>query len=217
MTRDEVVAMVAARLGQRADLNASILLEMNFVQSVSLERNGRILPWFLQSVNTSLVTVAATQTVAVPTSFLGDDDEGGLFIHNTEDAEWQRLRKVDIADVLSSAEASAIPERYALRGASFYLDPIPDAVYELRWMGFVADTLPGSLTAGNETNSWLTYAPDLVVAELTRVMAEGYTRDYDLVQAMIAPGGPLVKAWDRLNVETEARKHTDRAYNMGDL
>lgn len=216
MTRDQIIAMVAGRLGQRTDLNASILTELDFVQSLSLERNGRILPWFLQSVDSSLVTVAGIQTVALPTGHIGDDDEGGLFLQDA-DGKWSPLKKVDISDILTSEEESGTPERYALRGLSYYLDPVPDAIYSMRTAFYAADTLPGAFSSGTQTNNWLTYAPDLVVAELTRVMAEGYTRDYDVVQAMLTPGGVLQKAWDRLNVETEARKHTDRSYQMGDL
>lgn len=70
MLRDAAVALIASRMGQRTDLNAAILLEMALVITTKLEENAVMTPWFLLHREDTLVSVAASDLIALPADFI---------------------------------------------------------------------------------------------------------------------------------------------------
>jgi hypothetical protein len=210
MTRDEVVAIIAERLGQRTDLNAAIIAEMQLAQSIRLEQNGKFMPWFLLTEYSTVQTEADEPRVAVPDDFIQEEEESGLWVQ-TDAGIWIELRKASEDKAFNAYEGvePAQPERYALAGDHLTLFPTPDKVYNLR-MRYFAQDIP--LTSDIQ-NKWLKYAADLVIAEVGQVLAGRHVQDQTL-----EAGFQMDKAaaWQRLWLMHEARMHANREYSMGD-
>lgn len=213
MTRDEAIALIKGRLKRVTDttLDASIIAEMQFVQSQTLE-GAAILPWFLLSENLSINTVADEERVSVPASagrpFLREFEEGALWLQDTE-GTWHELKKDDYDALANALTGTGQPTAYALDGQYFRLKKTPDAVYPLRVKAYLRDL---ALTSNIE-NGWLTYAADLLIAETSLIMASKYLRDVDSVPGIVAD---ITMARNRLLVFDEARKQANRSYQMGD-
>lgn len=214
MIRSAVIALIGQRLGKRTTLDDVILSEMDLVQQTVLERNGRLQPWFLETEVATAGTTAEEERVALPTDFVMEKEEGGLWLYlaNEEDP-WVRLNKTDYQNMIQGhGDTPGQPEEYSLGGLYMRLRPIPDAEYVLKMIYYAAQPLPSALAVGGE-NVWLKYAPDLVIAEVCKLVAEKHIQDFELANTF-APD--IQRAWDRLHVETEAQQHTNRSYSMGD-
>jgi hypothetical protein len=212
MTRDEIVAAIARRIGRRTDMDAEILLEMDLAQSTYLERNGRIVPWFLPLTLGSLPTVANQEYVALPAGYVGVPEHGGYFLQN-EDGDWIKMTKGDYDRNLDRfQDETEFPQRYAISDARLYLRPIPDAIYTGRLVYKAVDALPSD-TAADAENLWMTHAADCLIYQTAIICARDILHDFDLAAIF---EGPLKAAFDRLHVETERREHEDREYHMGD-
>lgn len=213
MTRAEVIAAIARRIGHRTDLDAEILLELDLAQSTFLERNGRIVPWFLPfTVNSALPTVAGTETITLPTDYVGVPEHGGFFLQN-DSGEWVKLGKTNYDHALIKYQDDrGLPKVYSINSLTLRLRPIPDAVYTGRLAYKAGDALP-SATAVGAANLWMTHAPDLLIYQTAQICARDILQDFELAATF---DGPLKAAFDRLNIETERREHEDREYNMGD-
>lgn len=172
MTRDEAVALIKGRMGRNANssLDAIIVSEMQFVQENILE-GGAVMPWFLESQSDALVTVADTRTVAMPSDFIRERDEGAFWRFGTagDDTTLVELFKSDssdLQDIYASADNSG-PTHYSMLGTSVELYPKPDAVYSLRLNYYATATVLSS----NVENAWLKYASDWVIAETGYIIA----------------------------------------------
>ncbi len=217
MDRDAAVARIKSRLQRSTDtaLDTSIINEMQFVQQYILEE-GSFLPWFLLTdyTDAGFITVANTETVAVPTNFLREAEEGALWIDNSADdpdAPWVEVPKDDYDALRNSSlyDGTGKPKRFALVGNNLYLKKTPDAAYLLRMLAFFKDTVLST----NIENNWLKYAADWVIAETGVIMALNYIRDDIMTQAFAAQAG---RARNRVHIENEARAHANRNYQMGD-
>lgn len=217
MTRSQIIALIAKRLLNRTDLDVDILNEMDLAQATALERNGRLLPWFLESEVATTDTVVGEERIAVPDDFAMEKEGGGLFIYDSTagDEPWIKLVKDDYdALVQTYQDAQERPSHYSLGGRYFRLKPTPNAIYPVKQIYFAQDTAPSLLVDGNATNLWLTYAPDLMIAVVAQAIASKYLQDQELAGSF---NQDITRAWDRINVETEAQQHTNREYVMGDL
>ena len=212
-TQAQTIAAVARRLGRRTNLDADILLEMDIVQQTVLERNGRIVPWFLPfTINSALPTVADTETITLPADFIGVPEQGGFFLNNS-DGDWIKIVKGDYGHNLTKhQDETGFPEAYSIDSLYLRLRPIPDAVYSGRLAYKAKDALP-SATASGSSNLWMTHFPDLLIYQTAQWCARDILQDFELATTF---EGSLKAAWDRLLVETERREHEDREYNMGD-
>lgn len=215
MNRGSVISLIARRLASRTDLNADILLEMDLAQSTALERNGRVHPWFLETEVATATTVVGEERLTVPTDFAMEKETGGLFLYQATgtDHPWTKLVKDDYeAIVLKHQDGQGTPENYSLGGKYFRLRPIPDSIFTIKQIYFATDTPPSTLSDDNQTNLWMTYAPDLLIAVVAKTMASKYLQDQELA-ASFDPD--LANAWGRVNIETETQEHTNRDYKMG--
>lgn len=203
--------MLGKRLGNRTDLNASILMEMILAQETKLE-GGSFLPWFLLTpTETALVSVAATETIALPADFLGLAEEYPLYLYQAANTPTKtELPKHSYATISAKYAVSGLPRAWAALENVIALAPIPDTVYDFRLRYYAKDV---SVTTGNIENKWLKWAPDLFVAEVGAVMAGRYLQNSTLEQEFLKD---IAVARSRLLVQHESRIHTGRTYSMGD-
>lgn len=174
------VAEVQQILGWRSDKAAEILAALNYAQK-EREKPGMTLPWWLLTVN-SVVTVADTGTIAVPTNFIQEAEEttdGNLYytsptnrIRYLRKMDWRTAREsyygvnstsAELAD--ATAQVSGEPEVFAFVSSNLVaIFPTPDAAYTLTWLYWAQDD-PVAL---NEENNWLLNAPWVLIGEAAK-------------------------------------------------
>jgi hypothetical protein len=170
MMRDEAVAIIANRLGQRTGLNAQIVTEIILAQN-RLEQEP-FLPWFLEAELS--VTFAAGQNYTLPSDCLRLTDFG---VWAVVSEKHYQLRGDDY-DVLRRNESlltAARPEYFALQGSVLHLFPLPDINYSAR-VGVAEKAI---VLSSNLTNSWLQYAADVLVSLAGERMAK-FLRDWTI-------------------------------------
>ena len=196
MLRDDVVKLLAWRLGSRKNFTDRILAEMEYAQRSVLETN-EWLPWFLETEMVNTVTTSGDNRVALPADFLLEIEEQHLWYVNSEGKELV-LGKADY-DFLQARYAlteNGEPKHYAL-GAQFFIFPTPDAAYTLHLRYYGADT---SMVVDNVETKWLKHASDLVIAAAGKELAEKHIQNDALA---LKYENDLAKAWTRL-----LNKHT---------
>lgn len=168
MTRDEARDRIAFRLGNRgSDVNLldNIVAELKLAQNV-LE-NGAELPWFLLSQRATLSPAPTTgvESFALPSNFLRlpDEGEGGIWVLNTLSGFYEKLSLrwsyEELANRFSS-EVNDRPQYLANVGLYGYVRPIPNANYTYQAIYYAAD----AVLSTNIENSWLKYAPDVMIS-----------------------------------------------------
>lgn len=217
MNKGELLQLLGMRLGNRtdSDILAALSLEITLAQDTLLEQNGRFKPWFLVSEFATAETVANDSRVELPEDFIGEVEEGGLYVLNPDSQKYVELVREDY-DFLAEKYADAtpsLPKEYSLDGDKYYrLFPTPDLIYTLRQRYFEKD-VAFNLVADNSQNRWLKYASDLLLAIGGQQYASKHLQNQDLA---IAFGLDVKLAWDRLKGEHEMREHSNRDYVMGD-
>lgn len=213
MTGQDVIDLLQYRLGNRTDLATVALLEMKLAQT-KLE-GMPTKPWFLETdYTTAFATTANQEYVTLPTGFLLEKDEGGLYYQDTSIStpdQWVEIEKDGYSamkDYYKDAVAGK-PVKYDLVGLKLYLRPIPDAVYPLRLVGFFGDAI---ITVG-AANQWLTHAPDTIIATAGEVLASRHLQDMELA-ARFAEDFKI--AYARMVREHETHLHANRSYQAGD-
>jgi len=211
MNLGAAVTMLKFRLGSRtdADLDTLIPLEMDQAQ-FELERGGEP-PWFLITEDFSLSTIAADRRLPVPADFLLEVDEDCLWVENAVGNRLALEKGEFDASLAYWGMEQGFPAGYALVGQYFQLFPIPDQVYTIWTKYYAADAAPSSLLT-TDTNLWLTWGQDLLLARTGRRMAT-YLRDAELVQVF---AGEELAATTRLKLETISREETNRSRSKGD-
>jgi len=207
MTRDEVVALIALRLGNRTDQDTNIVNELKYVQTKMEEMSE--LPWFMLSAWESIPTIASQDYVDLPSDFLLEWEQGTLQLLDPDSGEYIPLTKDEYQFLHNKYrdEDAAQPKAYALVGATYALFPTPDIVYTMRHRFFEADTVLST----NVENDWLKYAPDVFLNRAGMTMAQNL-RDKDALSAFTAEyGDALKRMWDK----DEARKSAGIEYVMG--
>lgn len=210
MLRDSAVDLLMNRLGQRTGdtLKNQIITEMVFVQENILEGNATQF-WFTLKDSSGLVTVADTETVALPSDFMQEWEEGALYITDTN-ADKTEVKKADW-DTIAIHEnllGTGLPEFYSLDITNISFRKVPDAVYTLsiKYHGSQADLSGVYGDAANVENAWLKYASDWVIAETGIIIAEQYLQSTKMAgrfqaQAQIALDRLIKKntAWEEAN------------------
>lgn len=213
MIRDAAVSLIAARVGQRVDLNPIIILEMDLAIRTKLEESAKLIPWFLTTEMASTTTTIDDERLPLPTDFIIEVESGTLWIKTPDETKWTRLKKTDYDNLDEKFEDDGLgrPTHYAIAGLYFMLRPVPDIAYNVRMRYAGKD--PQSVATSNVENLWLKYASDLVIAATCAEVARGQIHDFQLA-ASFAP--EIASAWDRLRVLNEARQHANQDYQMGD-
>lgn len=211
MNLGAAITMLKFRLGSRtdADLDTLIPLEMDQAQ-FELEHGGEP-PWFLLTEDAYAITDVADRRLPVPADFLLEADEDCLWV---EDANGNRipLEKGEFdASLAYWGAKQGFPVGYALAGRYFQLFPIPDQAYTVWMKYYAADKQPSSLLT-TDTNLWLTWGQDLLLARTGRRMAT-YLRDSELVQVF---AGEELAAITRIRLENVVREETNRSRSKGD-
>lgn len=215
MTRDQIVTLVLSRLG-RSENNSYLVGRAREELALIQERleGGAFMPWFLLSGEvTSLVTVADTRTVDLPSNFLREYEDFPLYRYDSTASDpYIRLAKGEFDHLESyyEGQSAGVPVAYALVGTQLHFFVTPDAAYPLRWNYYKKqDVLSDSVT----TNGWTNSASDLLVAELGFIMA-AIKRDTFMKDTF---GGEIIRAMTRLLAFDEARKQALRDAQRGDL
>ncbi len=212
MILSTALSMLKFRLGSRtdADLDTLIPIEMDQAQ-FEFERSGQP-PWFLLTEDENLETVVGERRLPVPEDFLLETEDDALWLISPETGEPQQLDKGELdASTAYWGLTEGTPTGYALVGKYFHLFPTPDAVYSIRLKYYAADAKPTAMAAG-DTNLWLTYASDLLLARTGRRMAM-YLRDSELAQLFAADEQTAAA---RLLTEQTARDEANRNRSKGD-
>lgn len=211
MTRDEIVARVHARLGKRSDLTSDIQAELTLIQQ-QLEKQA-FLPWFLKQLSTSFACVAGTATLTLPSNFIRMGSKY-LWLQDPDSGTWtrvQRARLQELEAISSPNDSNALPKFWEQVGSAIQLRPIPDKAYAGKAYCFVADA---ELSSTVPTNSWSTYAPDLLITRTGVVMAATYLINDKLAGLL---QGFAKQAWDDLVQDTVAREEVERDESVDDL
>lgn len=167
MLRSTAVSLIAQRLGNRTDLDARIITEMQLVQS-TLEEDPTILPWFLITPIARIECRAGDDRLPLPTNFIMEHEHGSFWRYDsTAEDKWIEMKKGTMDRLKEEYTGSGPPERYTLVGNTFRLFPTPDIVYEFRMLYHSRDEV---LTSDIE-NRWLRYAPELIISETGKVIS----------------------------------------------
>jgi hypothetical protein len=171
MTRNEARDLIALRLGNRTDLNASIVSEMQLAQT-ELEQNkitGKLHFLLSEESETACVGDSADNRIQVPSDMTHEYEYGDLVLIDSdgdevflEKKEWDDLRQAYVD------EDAGTPAYYALVGDYFRLYPIPDSNYTVKMVYYKQATV---LTTDIE-NAWLANAPELLIAATGRRMTQ---------------------------------------------
>ena len=156
--RDDAVALIQDGLGNRSGEETRIIRAMKAAQA-KLEARAE-LPWFLQ---TQVDVASSTSPLAVPDTMLAEvEDPTALWIVE-DDGSLTPVYKKDF-ETLSlnpNLKGTGKPQFYALVGSYRYLFPQPDKSYTFRTLYYSVD----SPLDTNIKNAWLTFAPNLLIAE----------------------------------------------------
>ena len=209
MLRDTAIDDVIHMLGNRKELRARILQEMEHVMQFKLSI-GTFTPWFTIAELSGTNTITMQERVKLPVDFLSELEEAYLEVLDPETGKFIPLDKLDYdtMDSLYEFVEPGLPKAYTILGEYFRLRPLPDAAYSLQ---MVYQAKPASIMDANIENFWLREAPDLVIARTAESMCK-YTRDFKLQKAL---EGDIKTAWERLFIISERREHMNRSYKMG--
>lgn len=137
------------------------LVALNRAQDF-FEARAAIYPDILGGSTGTVVTASSTETTAFPTGVLRVDglqvlDSNSRPIYNLDPIEetgghvWNRYWPLSAFSTVSAGR----PRAYWDDGTNIYWDPLPDAVYTIRWYGF---KVKDDITAGGTFNY-----PDVVI------------------------------------------------------
>lgn len=232
MTLDQAIAEVQQICGWRSDKVNEITRAIQFAQA-EREKPNRSYPWFMRKTNdTAIVTVKGTPKYNIPTDYIEDSEEkdGNLYfmtlgIPNSRTVflrkmsfeqaqvryygQWPYVYHNPPGSILdqSASLPPGMPVDYYLGDTFVLLYPVPDAVYNISWRYWAADTVP----ALGQTNKWLTWAPwCLIGAAAMKICADlGYTGGQQTAQ------GILQTAEDNLFRAVINREEAGRRRRMG--
>jgi hypothetical protein len=211
MSVSQAIAYINRHCGYRTGGETNILLELNSAKQ-SLEDDERLSEvWFLQKENTSLVTVANTRTVAIPSDFVKEsEDAGGLFRYEATDTNdpYKELIKQDLAWLRRTKTGTDKPAFYAIWGNDFHLFPLPDDAYPLRLFYKYAAS---DYAVGEVARDWLLHTPLLLAGRAGFSYAQGL-RDEIAMQYFAALE---TDARSRLEALIAERKYSSHRLVMG--
>lgn len=208
MLRDAAVDLLMNRLGQRkgTGLKDQIIAEMVAAQE-TLEGNPTPM-WFLLTEKSDAVTAAGDERVKLPTDFLLEWEEGGLYYVDSDGDEVLFVRE-DWDVIKYKIVGSGQPEYYDIAGDYFLLRKTPDGIYTLKMRYYANQTsLAGSYgDAANVENSWLKHASDLLIAETGIVIADQYLQSATMTKRFEVQAA---RAQDRLIRKDTVMRETNK-------
>lgn len=207
MTRDEVVKLLAWRLGNRKDIGERIISEMRFVQSQVLEQNPW-LPWFLEKDWEGATLTAGATAISLPADYLAEIEDEPLRLIASDGAVIELVKELpsDLAKTVSSGGGLSA---YSVTPSQILFNTSADIPYALQWryMGKAED-----FAAADTETPWLAYASDLVMAALGEIIAGQH-----LFNATLAQGFAVNKqtAWNRLMAKDTSVREVNQQRSSG--
>ncbi|MBF0214950.1 MAG: hypothetical protein HQM00_15545, partial [Magnetococcales bacterium] len=117
-----------------------------------------ILPWFLLSDTPDLTIPAGSHALTLPTGYIREYEEGGVYRLSDDPESWEKLLKTDHNQSLRHS-GTGTPSRYAILGNKLLVFPTPAEGATLRLIHYAAATALET----NASNVWLQYAPELLI------------------------------------------------------
>ena len=165
-TYADVQTRIATDFLNRTDLTPQI---QNAIQAtIRLHQRQRF--WFLET-STALVAVPSVETIALPSNFLFMQE-----LQVVQDSASIRLvpNAFDMIRWLNINNTVGLPTRYCLYGSNIHFANIPDSAYPIPC--WYLKQLP-ALSAGTDTNDWLSAASDLVTYGATKLVYQTVIRN----------------------------------------
>jgi len=221
MTRDQLISLVLARLGQRqkdTKLQQAAVDEGTQIQINTLEK-ADFKPWFLLSDYEETTVKANDYKVSLPQRFLEEWEEGSLWYvpDPTNPTERIALPKKDYDMASAKYPGPGDPKCYSLAESHFLLSPVPttDILLQMRYYkGEEVMSEPyGMANQVIPSNAWTTYASDWYMGELGLILATFYTQDANAATNFQAYAQAAKR---RVYVETIARIEANASRVMGD-
>lgn len=210
MLRDEAVALIAFRLGDRHDLNDQIIREL-IAQQTKLEL-GPTMPWFLLTEMATAQAYEGQEMVGLPPDFLREaEEESALWWYDStveNDAGWTEIFKGGYDYIKLKYPGIGTPTHYAVTGNCIRLRPVPDRDMVLKMLYYAKDVELSS----NVANRWLQYAPLLLIGEAGAAIAASVSNQ----TAMAIFAGEAKQARDALVIQNTAREEANRNRSMGE-
>jgi len=215
MLRDAAVDILMNRLGLRKQttLSDSIIGEMVFVQENTMEGNATQM-WFTASTVQTLNTVADDETIALPSDFIAELEDGNLYVQNDDGSETEVIRADwDLLKSEPDLTGTGKPTFYDLVGDYFRFKLTPDAVYNIELIYHQRQTSLAGIygDAANIENNWLKHASDWLIAETGVIIAGQYLQSEKMVGQF---QGQSQLALDRLIKKNTAFAETNKTRNM---
>lgn len=205
MVRDDAVATIAQRLGNRTDLNNRILNELRLAQNVLEGREPR--PWFLQK----LVKVTAEpddDMVSLTSDFLIEAEEGGI-VPIVDGERKTELWKGDYEELAAAYPGTCdIPKAYAIVSSRLVFFPKFTETFQYMFLYYGR----ANQLAQNVENVWLREAPELMVSLTASRMAGLHLQSPRLAEKFERIAA---EEWDKLVRQTESRKLVNQVLHHG--
>lgn len=214
MTRDEMVAQVQLYLGMRTDMANTIAAELMRQQNVlERETQWKLMPWFLKSddstTSISILGDGFDRRVAKPEDWLADIEEGGLYVIDDDDCEYELVKhEEDSLREYYKTYDPGLPRHYATSGDYYLLFPTPDQAYTLKMKYYQADAV---LSLGSSSNRWSRYASNCLIGRAGMFLAgSGNNARTEMFSAMYN------ESKNAIEVKSFDEQTTNRQYAMGE-
>lgn len=208
MVRDQLVKVLAWRLGNRKDMEERIIAEMDLAQEVTLEQHTWR-PWFLAKDLEGVSLTAGDSSFALPADFLDEVEDAVLWLVEPETGGYIECHKEGVEDLRRFIPTAENPYAYAVDKGFVKLSQAVPAALNVSWQYMAKDAL---MSAANVETLWLKHAPDLVLAVLGAEIAGKHLQNPNLAGAFQADMG---QAWQRLQALDTAKKELNQQRTMG--
>ena len=176
MNGSQAATLLRNRLTLFSTSAGTVLTEEILLQELNLAmqrlEKEKVLPFFLISEEARENTIIDDERVKVPARFLREIEADSLWVFDA--AGKRHLMKKGFLDTIRmSYPDPGMPKEYSLHGFYYRVRPIPNAVFVVSMTYYKGD----DPIVADEENQWLTYEPDLLMAETGHVVAILYLRD----------------------------------------
>ena len=208
MLRDQLIKILAWRLGDRTDMNPRALAELDYVQEVVLEQNAWT-PWFLEKPLVDVQIQVGESSFPLPADYLGEIDDAVVRLVDPNTAGILFCQKEAVEDLSRFVATAEAPYAFSVGLESVQLSSPVATTYNVEWRYAAKDAL---MSAAPDETLWLKYAPDLVLAALGVELAGKHLQNAGLVALFQAD---LTTAWARLQHLDTAKREQNQTRIMG--
>lgn len=208
MVRDQLVKVLAWRLGNRKDMEERIIAEMDLAQEVILEQHTWK-PWFLAKDLVGVSLQAGESSFALPVDYLDEIEDAVLWLVEPETGGYIECQKEGVEDLRRFIPTFGRPYAYAIDKGFVKLSQAVPAALNVSWQYMAKDVL---MSADNVETAWLKHAPDLVLAVVGAEIANKHLQNPTLAGAFQSDMG---QAWQRLQALDTAKRELNQQRVMG--